>query len=69
MTAFALELAGVRTALDDLAANFATPGAQGPQAYLAQMILDHPELEPKMLAADAVVAVKEFHQLLALESV
>lgn len=51
----------VRTALDDLAANFSTPSAQGPLAYAEQMALDHQELDRRTLAADAVVAVRTFH--------
>jgi hypothetical protein len=61
---FERDLPTVRSALDDLAGNFATPDAQGPQAYVAQMTLDHPGLDPKVLAADAVLAVREFHRLL-----
>jgi hypothetical protein len=58
---FGAELAGVRTALDDLHANFADPGAQGSQAYAEQMLADHPELERTTLLADAVVAVDAFY--------
>ena len=58
---FADEIGSVRTALDDLQANFATPGAQGPRAYAQQMRIDHPDLDPATLAADAVLAVGEFH--------
>jgi hypothetical protein len=58
------DLASVRSSLDDLAENFADPTAQGPQAYVAQMMLDHPELAPKTLAADAVVNVREFFRVL-----
>jgi hypothetical protein len=58
---FGGELVGsIRTALDDLAANFQSPDAQGPQAYAAQMLLDHPELDEATVLADAVVAVEEF---------
>lgn len=43
---FGNQLTGeIRLALDDLAANFKSRDAQGPQAYAAQMLLDHPELE------------------------
>ena len=60
---FAENLAGApRTALDDLLDNFAAPGAQGPVAYVAQMRVDHPALDPVTLAADAVLAVEEFHR-------
>lgn len=54
----------IRTALDDLLANFATTDAQGPRAYVDQMLVDHPDLDPAILAADAVVAVEEFHHAL-----
>jgi hypothetical protein len=57
-------LASVDSALEDWAANFADPTAQGPQAYVAQMMLNHPELDPKTLAADAVVNVQEFFRVL-----
>jgi hypothetical protein len=62
---FGHDLAGaVRTALDDLLANFASPGDQGPSAYAGQMTLDHPELDAASLAADAVLAVEAFHRRL-----
>lgn len=54
----------IRTALEDLAANFADPRAQGPAAYTNQMLLDHPDLNSIELAADAVVAVGAFCELL-----
>ena len=56
------ELAALQTALDNLEANFQNPAAQGPRAYVTQMRVDHPELDPVTLAADAVVAVGEFCQ-------
>ena len=60
---FAADLAGApRTALDDLLANFAVPDAQGPTAYVGQMLVDHPELDATTLAADAVLAVEAFHR-------
>ena len=59
---FGPELVGaMRTTLDDLAANFASPGDQGPSAYSEQMYVDHPELDPATLSADAVLAVGAFH--------
>jgi hypothetical protein len=62
---FGGELVGsIRTALDDLAANFQSPSAQGPQAYAVQMLLDHPELDEATLLADAVLAVEEFRAAL-----
>jgi len=51
----------MRTALDDLLANFQTTSAQGPQAYASQMTQDHPELTVLTTTADAVAAVREFH--------
>ena len=61
---FADDLREVHTALEDLRANFETPDAQGVQAYVRQMRVDHPELDPVSLAADASVAVREFHRSL-----
>ncbi|MCC5952807.1 MAG: nucleotidyl transferase AbiEii/AbiGii toxin family protein [Acidimicrobiia bacterium] len=58
---FGEESGTARTSLDDLLANFATPEAQGSQAYAAQMLVDHPELDRTTLVADAVVAVGTFH--------
>lgn len=55
----------MRTALDDLLANFATPQAQGPQANAEQMMTDHPELDRAALLADVVIAVETFHTRLA----
>lgn len=52
---------GIRTALDDLEANFADPDAQGPAAYASQMVVDHPHLDQVQLRADSVVAVRAFY--------
>ena len=57
---FGDQLASVRTALDELAANFADRDAQGPRAYAQQMAIDHPEIERATALADAVVAVEDF---------
>jgi hypothetical protein len=57
---FEEDLGGIRTALDDLSANFASPEAQGPGAYVEQMVIDHPDLDAEVVAADAVVAVGQF---------
>ena len=63
--AFADALVGsVRTSLDELAANFGHPGAQGPLAYASQMLADHPDLDDRTLRADAVLAIDEFHRAL-----
>lgn len=65
---FGDELVGsIRIALDDLLANFENPTAQGPRAFVEQMLLDHPALDPITLAADAVLAVEEFHRGLFAE--
>lgn len=57
-------LGATRTTLNDLLANFSDPASQGPQAYASQMLADHPELDRVTVTAEAVVAVKAFHQLL-----
>ena len=58
---FTTEIGAISTALRDLRANFETPDAQGPQAYVKQMRNDHPDLDPSILATDALLAVQEFH--------
>lgn len=63
---FSEELSTARTSLDDLLANFATPEAQGPQAYAEQMTIDHPELDRTALLADAVIAVESFYTRLVV---
>lgn len=55
----------LRTALDDLRANFDSPTAQGPAAYADQMLLDHDGLNRATLLADAMLAVEAFHSPLA----
>ena len=59
---FGDEIDAIGTAVDDLRANFAVIDAQGPRAYARQMLIDHPELDPTTLAADAVLAMEEFHR-------
>lgn len=60
---FGDELVGtIRTALDDLHANFADPLAQGPQAYAEQMLIDHPDLDEATILADAVTAIAQFYR-------
>ena len=54
------EIDTLRSALNDLEANFGHPAAQGARSYVAQMQIDHPELDSATLAADAIVAVEEF---------
>lgn len=58
---FGDERKALRSAMDDLLANFAEPNAQGPRAYAGQMRVDHPELDNATLRADAVVSVRAFH--------
>ncbi len=52
--------AALRTAFADLEANFENPATQGSRAYVTQMRIDHPDLDPQTLAADAIVAVGEY---------
>ncbi len=47
-------------AFEELHANFADHKAQGSQAYVQQMIIDHPGLDEQTLRADAVIAVEQF---------
>lgn len=62
---FRSDLVGsTRTALDDLIANFSDPADQGPIAYAGQMLVDHPDEDYATVAADAVLAVGDFHRLL-----
>jgi hypothetical protein len=58
---FGSELTSARTALDDLRDNFADPTAQGVRAYADEMLGNHPDLEHRILLADAVTAIAEFH--------
>ena len=59
---FADDLESMRTALDDLQANFADLEAQGPEAYADQLKIDHPGIEIQTARADAVLAVGAFHE-------
>ena len=64
LTRFRRELIGpIRTAIEDIQANFVDPNSQGSQAYADQMLIDHPELDALTLLADAVTAVDEFCRL------
>lgn len=49
-----------RTWLRELRANFADSHSQGVDAYITQMVLDHPELDPITLSGDARLAVSQF---------
>lgn len=58
---FAADIVGeTRTALDDLASNFVSSDAQGPQAYAETMLGLHPEHDWDLLTNDAVAAVNMF---------
>ena len=50
----------IRTQLQDLQANFANSSTQGTSAYVNQITLDHPEVDPSTAAADAILAVGMF---------
>lgn len=53
-----------RSAMIDLAANFASESAQGPASYAESMHQLYPELDWDILTADAVTAVSIFHRQL-----
>lgn len=57
-------LTASRTALAELAANFADPRSQGPAAYADQFLVDHPDYDQAQAKADAVIAVAEFYEAL-----
>ena len=57
---FGLPTASIRTHLQDLKANFDGPSAQGTSAYVEQLSLDHPEIDPAVAAADGQLAVGAF---------
>ncbi len=54
----------IRTQLLDLQGNFADSSAQGSAAYVEQLTVDHPEVDPDVAAADAQLAVAAFAQKL-----
>jgi hypothetical protein len=58
----------IRTHLLDLQANFADSSGQGTAAYVDQITVDHPDVDPETAAADAQLAVEIFTQeLLGLQ--
>ncbi|MEK9509016.1 hypothetical protein WI460_12540 [Gemmatimonadota bacterium Y43] len=59
---FGDELGGMQIALADLAANFTDRQPQGPQAYVSQMMIGHPELDRAVVATDAIVAAQAFRR-------
>lgn len=52
--------AEMRSAIEDLAANFADDHAQGVGAYVDQLLVNTPELDPATAATDAQLAVGAF---------
>lgn len=56
---------GMHTWLVNLRANFDDPDAPGPDAYVTQLRIDHPEADLDQAAADAVLAVTEFCDIVA----
>lgn len=65
LSKFEHDLAGApTTALRELRANFVDSHDQGTRAYVAQMLVDHPELDRTMLSAEAVTAADVFCRVL-----
>lgn len=50
----------LRSAIEDLAANFAEEHAQGVEAYVSQLLINNPGLDPATSATDAQLAVAAF---------
>ena len=57
----------MHTWLVNLRANFVTPDAPGPAAYVKQLLIDHPDADVEQTAADAVLAVTGFCDIVAGE--
>ena len=55
----------MHTWLVNLRANFDDPDAPGPDAYVTQLRIDHPEADLEEAAADAVLAVTGFCDIVA----
>lgn len=51
---------GLRTALEDLAANFSDDRALGVEAYVHQFLVNNPGTDPLTLATDARLAIEAF---------
>lgn len=51
---------GLRTAVEDLAANFSGAGTQGVAAYVEQLLINNPGSDPVTAATDAQLAVADF---------
>lgn len=54
----------LRTAIEDLAANFSDGHAQGTEAYVEQLLINNPGLDPATAATDARLAVTAFTRAL-----
>jgi len=50
----------LRTAIEDLAANFSDDRAQGVEAYVEQLLINNPDLDAAIAATDARLAVAAF---------
>jgi len=50
----------LRSAIEDLRANFADDHSQGTEAYVSQHFINHPETDPDTAATDAQLAVEQF---------
>lgn len=50
----------LRSAIEDLAANFSNDRAQGVDAYVEQILINNPGLDPQTAATDAQLAVSAF---------
>jgi hypothetical protein len=57
---FSDSIVAAASALRDLYANFAEPAAQGTSAYVDQITLDYPDIDPTTAAADGQLAVRMF---------
>lgn len=57
---FSASIVAAGSALRDLYANFAEPAAQGTSAYVDQITLDYPGVDPATAAADGQLAVQMF---------
>lgn len=57
---FGASIVPLESALKDLIANFAEPSTQGTSAYVDQITLDYPDIDPVTVAADGQIAVQTF---------
>lgn len=59
------QLPGLKTSIDDLAANFADPKSQGPVAYSDQYLIEYPDIDVATAKADAIIGVEIFYKELS----